>query len=418
MHILASLLVTFFVMSISIKSLAIDSENTKRILVLNSGILFGYMETLVLEEIESLLQRPIAKTFDFIGGTSTGAVIASLLALKHGDAPSFTAAEVRHFYETYGQDIFKARTMAISPLLSARDIHLIMDHVTNNAVTILPAVFRSKQVMDLGQKLKSAFLERGMEALNEEFTRMSLNEVKSLSKSIDLEVYKDFMAHELQGISAYIHEANYYFDAQLFKTRLVEKLGETTTMGQMATPVALFSTAYPVKRADLLVQLIDHDLGVEVDGYNSKPEAMVFSSIEERAYNIRLVDAVYASAAASDLFPPIELVFDGQTKSFIDGDVFDHSTEKETIKLARKRWPLAHLEVFVLGYTRDTIPIVNRKKAIDNGMVIDLRVPITGFRTPESESCSDDNFALMRELATSFIQTDYFKSIIDSLLVS
>jgi hypothetical protein len=79
----------------------------KRILSLDGGGVRGALSIALLEklerEIEALEGRPVrlCDWFDLIGGTSTGAIIASAVAL------GYSAAEVRRFYEELAPRIFK-----------------------------------------------------------------------------------------------------------------------------------------------------------------------------------------------------------------------------------------------------------------------------------------------------------------------
>ncbi len=54
-----------------------------RILALDGGGAKGFYTLGVLKEIESMLECPLHKRFDLVFGTSTGAIIASLIALGH-----------------------------------------------------------------------------------------------------------------------------------------------------------------------------------------------------------------------------------------------------------------------------------------------------------------------------------------------
>ena len=79
----------------------------KRILSLDGGGVRGILSLAFLEKIEAEIDAIEGKPtrlcdwFDMIGGTSTGAIIASALAL------GYRVSEVRNFYETLGPSIFK-----------------------------------------------------------------------------------------------------------------------------------------------------------------------------------------------------------------------------------------------------------------------------------------------------------------------
>ena len=89
----------------------------KRILALDGGGTLGIIELAFLERIESLLRTSLGEPnadfrlcdwFDLIGGTSTGAIIATCLAL------GMSAAEVRNKYLELGPDRFSAQPVAYS----------------------------------------------------------------------------------------------------------------------------------------------------------------------------------------------------------------------------------------------------------------------------------------------------------------
>ena len=63
-----------------------DSEpNQKcRVLSLDGGGAKGFYTLGVLKEIEAMVKRPLCESFDLIFGTSTGGIIAALLALGYG----------------------------------------------------------------------------------------------------------------------------------------------------------------------------------------------------------------------------------------------------------------------------------------------------------------------------------------------
>ena len=79
----------------------------KRILSLDGGGVRGIVSLAFLEKIETLVDeiegRPtrLCDWFDMIGGTSTGSIIATCLAL------GYRVSEVRQFYEMLGPRIFK-----------------------------------------------------------------------------------------------------------------------------------------------------------------------------------------------------------------------------------------------------------------------------------------------------------------------
>lgn len=86
----------------------ITAKGPKKILALDGGGIRGMMTIEVLAEIENHLRRELnkgpefqlAEFFDFVAGTSTGAIIAACIS------SGMTVDEIRTFYETSGQEMF------------------------------------------------------------------------------------------------------------------------------------------------------------------------------------------------------------------------------------------------------------------------------------------------------------------------
>jgi predicted acylesterase/phospholipase RssA len=78
-----------------------------RILSLDGGGAKGFYTIGILEEIEKMTGKPIYTSFDLIFGTSTGAIIAALLA--RGE----TVATVRTLYEKHVPTIMKSRNTTL-----------------------------------------------------------------------------------------------------------------------------------------------------------------------------------------------------------------------------------------------------------------------------------------------------------------
>lgn len=86
----------------------ITAKGKKKILALDGGGIRGMMTIEVLAEIEDLLRRELkkgpefrlAQFFDFVAGTSTGAIIAA--CISYGMAMS----DIRKFYESSGEEMF------------------------------------------------------------------------------------------------------------------------------------------------------------------------------------------------------------------------------------------------------------------------------------------------------------------------
>ncbi|MBW2094002.1 MAG: patatin-like phospholipase family protein [Deltaproteobacteria bacterium] len=89
----------------------------KRILALDGGGIRGLVSIGYLARIERLLRRRYRKPdlvlsdyFDLVGGTSTGAILATLLALGQ------SAEEIREMYLTLGREAFRPRKNWFGPL--------------------------------------------------------------------------------------------------------------------------------------------------------------------------------------------------------------------------------------------------------------------------------------------------------------
>lgn len=86
-----------------------------RILALDGGGAKGFYTLGILKEIESMLRGPLYKRFDLIFGTSTGAIIASLIALGYG------VDEIHDLYKKHVPNVMskkkpKDKTEALSQL--------------------------------------------------------------------------------------------------------------------------------------------------------------------------------------------------------------------------------------------------------------------------------------------------------------
>lgn len=75
-----------------------------RILCLDGGGAKGFYTLGVLREIEGMLERPLHEHFDLIYGTSTGSIIAALLALGKG------VIEIHDLYESHVPAVMRNRT--------------------------------------------------------------------------------------------------------------------------------------------------------------------------------------------------------------------------------------------------------------------------------------------------------------------
>lgn len=117
---------------------------TKRILALDGGGVRGALSVAFLERIEALLRQrhgrnaQLGDHFDLIGGTSTGAIIASALALGH------TTAEVKDFYLKLAPYAFKRQRWSIpvlQPKFDARGLrHQLKDIIGDRELSSLDLI--------------------------------------------------------------------------------------------------------------------------------------------------------------------------------------------------------------------------------------------------------------------------------------
>jgi predicted acylesterase/phospholipase RssA len=82
---------------------AYRADGLCRILALDGGGAKGFYTLGVLKEIEAMLKCRLHQRFDLIFGTSTGAIIASLLALRN------TVDEIHHLYKSHVPAVMKER---------------------------------------------------------------------------------------------------------------------------------------------------------------------------------------------------------------------------------------------------------------------------------------------------------------------
>ena len=86
----------------------INAPGPKKILALDGGGIRGMMTVEVLAEIETLLRRKLARGddfvladyFDFVAGTSTGAIIAACISI------GMKVSDIRTFYISSGEEMF------------------------------------------------------------------------------------------------------------------------------------------------------------------------------------------------------------------------------------------------------------------------------------------------------------------------
>ncbi|MDR3666415.1 MAG: patatin-like phospholipase family protein [Ignavibacteriaceae bacterium] len=86
------------------KEIEVPSKDLCRILTLDGGGAKGFYSLGVLKEMEAMIGKPLSETFDLIFGTSTGAIIAALVAL------GMPVDEIHTLYKKYLPSVMKAST--------------------------------------------------------------------------------------------------------------------------------------------------------------------------------------------------------------------------------------------------------------------------------------------------------------------
>jgi len=79
----------------------LSARGPKRILALDGGGIRGVLTLKILRRIEEIVGSPLSDTFDLVGGTSTGSIIASGLAL------GWPVERLQSLYQGLGEKIFR-----------------------------------------------------------------------------------------------------------------------------------------------------------------------------------------------------------------------------------------------------------------------------------------------------------------------
>lgn len=119
-----------------------------RVLTLDGGGAKGFYTLGVLKEIEAMVGCPLHQKFDLVFGTSTGAIIASLIALGH-DVDSILQLYRNHVPTVMSQKTAPARSQALKNLASEvfgdttfSDVKTGVGIVTAKWLTERPMIFK------------------------------------------------------------------------------------------------------------------------------------------------------------------------------------------------------------------------------------------------------------------------------------
>lgn len=134
------------------------SDGICRILALDGGGAKGFYTLGVLKEIESMLKCPLYKRFDLVFGTSTGAIIASLIAL------GFEVDEIHDLYKKHVPTVMaersqRAKSQALSKLadtvfgdMTFEDVKVDIGVVATKWIIERPMIFKGNIAQAHGRK--------------------------------------------------------------------------------------------------------------------------------------------------------------------------------------------------------------------------------------------------------------------------
>ena len=89
-----------------------DKPGRIRILVVNGGGMLGLSDLVILSEIEQRSGKQIFELFDFFAGSSTGAIVSSLLLMpQDATGRPMSAKEAIETYETFSKRVFSNSTL-------------------------------------------------------------------------------------------------------------------------------------------------------------------------------------------------------------------------------------------------------------------------------------------------------------------
>jgi predicted patatin/cPLA2 family phospholipase len=128
-----------------------------RVLTLDGGGAKGFYTLGVLKEIEAMVGCPLHQKFDLVFGTSTGAIIASLIALGH-NVDSILEIYRKHVPTVMSQKTAAARTLALTNLASSvfgdatfSDVKTGIGIVAAKWLTERPMIFKNSIAQAHGQ---------------------------------------------------------------------------------------------------------------------------------------------------------------------------------------------------------------------------------------------------------------------------
>lgn len=134
------------------------SDNVCRVLALDGGGAKGFYTLGVLKEIEAMLGCPLYKRFDLVFGTSTGAIIAALVALGY-EIDQIHALYTAHVPRVMSSRSAAARTAALQELAKEvfqdktfEDVMTGIGIVATRWMTERPMIFKGSVAQAHGRK--------------------------------------------------------------------------------------------------------------------------------------------------------------------------------------------------------------------------------------------------------------------------
>lgn len=134
------------------------NDNLCRVLALDGGGAKGFYTLGVLKEIEAMLGCPLYKKFDLVFGTSTGAIIAALIALGY-EVDQIHALYTAHVPRVMSSRSAAARTMALQNLAEEvfedktfEDVMTGIGIVATRWMTERPMIFKGSVAQAHGRK--------------------------------------------------------------------------------------------------------------------------------------------------------------------------------------------------------------------------------------------------------------------------
>ncbi|CAJ1948038.1 unnamed protein product [Sphenostylis stenocarpa] len=111
--------------------------NRTSILSIDGGGIRGIIPATVLEYLENALKKKdpdtsLAHYFDVMSGTSTGGLMATMLAAPNpsdSNHPLFTSSQIVRFYKTYGPKIFEPRFFPSCPKYNGKFLPYLIDSI-------------------------------------------------------------------------------------------------------------------------------------------------------------------------------------------------------------------------------------------------------------------------------------------------